>query len=168
MLLKSKICNVKIYVSIKQKKSRKRKLCSVKSELEILLWSRDSLVGQRLKRLPAIRETRVRSLGWEDSLEKEMAPQSSILAWRIPWREEPGGLQSTGSQRDIHNWASSLSLWNDDFLLKNFFIYFLAFKEPRSNITQETISRYTQCQWNNLGLPEENNWFQAQGRASTK
>ena len=51
-----------------------------------------SLVAQRLKRLPAMRETWVRSLGWEDPLEKEMATHSSILAWRIPWTEEPGGL----------------------------------------------------------------------------
>ena len=58
-----------------------------------------SLVAQRLKRLPAMRETLVRSLGREDSLEKEMATHSSILAWRIPRAEEPGGLPSTGSQR---------------------------------------------------------------------
>ena len=56
-------------------------------------------VAQRLKRLPAMRETWVWSLGREDPLEKEMATHSSILAWRIPWAEEPGGLQSTGSQR---------------------------------------------------------------------
>ena len=58
-----------------------------------------SLVAQRLKCLPAMRETWVRSLGWEDPLEKEMATHSSILAWRIPWVEEPGGLQSMGSRR---------------------------------------------------------------------
>ena len=52
-----------------------------------------------LKRLPALLETWVQSLGREDLLEKEMATHSSILAWRIPWKEEPGGLQSTGSQR---------------------------------------------------------------------
>ena len=51
-----------------------------------------SLVAQRLKRLPAMRETWVRSLGREDTLEKELATRSSILAWRIPWMEEPGGL----------------------------------------------------------------------------
>ena len=62
-----------------------------------------SLVAQRLKRLPATQETWVRSLGWEDPLEKEMAPHSSILAWRIPWMEEPGRLQSTGSQRVGHD-----------------------------------------------------------------
>ena len=58
-----------------------------------------SVVAQRLKPLPAMRETWVRSLGWEDPLEKEMATHSSILAWKIPWTEEPGGLQSMGSQR---------------------------------------------------------------------
>ena len=62
-----------------------------------------SLVAQRLKRLPAMRETWVRSLGWEDPLKKEMVTHSSILAWRIPWVEELGGLQSMGSQRVGHN-----------------------------------------------------------------
>ena len=58
----------------------------------------DSQVAQRVKRLPAMWETRVQSLGREDPLEKEMATYSSILAWKIPWME-PGGLQSMGSQR---------------------------------------------------------------------
>ena len=53
-------------------------------------------VAQRLKRLPAMRETWVRSLGWEGPLEKEMATHSSILVWRMPWTEEVGGLESTG------------------------------------------------------------------------
>ena len=57
-------------------------------------------MAQRLKSLPAMWETRVRSLGWEDPLEKEMAIHSSTLAWKIPWMEEPGRLQSMGSQRD--------------------------------------------------------------------
>ena len=56
-------------------------------------------MAQRVKCLPGMWETRVRSLGQEDPLEKEMATHSSTLAWRIPWREEPDGLQSTGSQR---------------------------------------------------------------------
>ena len=56
-----------------------------------------------LKNLPAEWETQVQSLGWEDPLEKGMATDSSILAWRIPWTEEPGGLQSTGSQRLGHD-----------------------------------------------------------------
>ena len=52
---------------------------------------------------PALQETQIRSLGWEDPLEKGMATHSSILAWRIPWTEEPGGLQFTGSQRVGHD-----------------------------------------------------------------
>ena len=55
------------------------------------------LVAQMIKNLPTIRETQVRSLGWEDPLEKELATHSSILAWRITWTEEPGGLESMGS-----------------------------------------------------------------------
>ena len=62
-----------------------------------------SLVAQRLKRLPARQETLVRSLGPEDPLEKEMATHSSILAWKIPWTEKPGRLQSIGSQRVGHD-----------------------------------------------------------------
>ena len=57
-----------------------------------------SLVAQSVKNLPAMLETRVQSLGWEESLEKEMATHSSILAWEVPWTEEPGGLQSMGFQ----------------------------------------------------------------------
>ena len=72
------------------------------------LW-RASLVAQRLKYLPAMRETWVRSLYQEDPLEKEMATHSSILAWSIPWTEEPGRLQFTGSQRVGHGWATSLT-----------------------------------------------------------
>ena len=62
-----------------------------------------SLVAQTVKRLPTMQETRVQSLGWEDLLEKEMATHSSILAWKIPWMEEPGRLQSMGSQRVGHD-----------------------------------------------------------------
>ena len=57
-----------------------------------------SLVAQMVKSLRAMQETCIQSLGWEDPLEKGMATHSSILAWRIPWAEEPGGLQSTGSR----------------------------------------------------------------------
>ena len=56
-----------------------------------------------VKRLPTMRETRVQSLGWEDSLEKEMATHSSILAWKIPWTEEADNLQSMGLQRVGHD-----------------------------------------------------------------
>ena len=68
--------------------------------ISFFLWLRNipyththiATVAQTVKNLPAVQETRVQSLGWEDSLEKEMATNSSILAWRIPWTEEPGGL----------------------------------------------------------------------------
>ena len=62
-----------------------------------------SLLAQLVKRLPAMRETQFLSLGWEDALEKEMATHSSIHAWKIPWTEEPGRLQSMGSQRVRHD-----------------------------------------------------------------
>ena len=64
-------------------------------------------MAQRIKRLPAMQETRVRSLGWEDPLEKEMATHSNILAWKIPWTEGPGRLQSMESHRIGHNWATN-------------------------------------------------------------
>ena len=67
---------------------------------------RASLVAQMVKNPPAKQETWVRSLGHEDPLEKGIATLSSILAWRIPWTEKPGRLQSTGSQRVGHNWAT--------------------------------------------------------------
>ena len=60
-------------------------------------------MAQTIKRLPTMRETRVQSLGREDLLDKEMATHSSVLAWRIPWMEEPGRLQSMGSQRVGHD-----------------------------------------------------------------
>ena len=62
-----------------------------------------SLVAQTVKRLPTMRETRVQSLGREDLLEKEVVTHSSILAWKIPWTEEPGRLQSMGLQRVRHD-----------------------------------------------------------------
>ena len=78
-----------------------------------ILLSRQTFVGkvmsllfrlaQMVKHLPTMWETQVQSLGWEDLLEKEMATHSSILAWKIPWMEEPGRLQSIGSQRVGHD-----------------------------------------------------------------
>ena len=81
-----------------------------------LSWLRASLVTQKLKRLPLMRETWVWSLGQEDPLEKEMATHSSILAWRIPWTEKPGGLQSMGSQRVRHNWETNTHIYNNTCL----------------------------------------------------
>ena len=89
--------------------------------LSILVSSRASPLAQRLKRLPGMRETRVRSLGWEDPLEKEMATHSSTLAWRIPWREKPGRLL-------VHGVAKSWT-W-----LGNFTFLFLSRYMPRSGI----------------------------------
>ena len=82
-------------------------LCQFTYSLEINTFSSfilgASLVAQTVKSLSAMWETWVRSLGGEDPLEKEMAAHSSTLAWRIPWTEEPGGLQSKGLQRVRHN-----------------------------------------------------------------
>ena len=64
----------------------------------MLHCSRESLVAQMEKNLPAMHKTWVQSLGWEDPLEKRMATHFSIFVWRIPWTEEPGGLQSWGSR----------------------------------------------------------------------
>ena len=66
-----------------------------------------SLVAQRAKNLPAMWETWFQTLGWEDDLEKRMATHSSILAWRIPWTEKPGGLQSMQLQRIRYDWATN-------------------------------------------------------------
>ena len=77
---------------------------------EQLVTNWASLVYQTVKNLPTLQETRVWSLGWENLLEKGMATPSSILAWRIPRTEEPGGLLSMGSQRVRHNWTLALSI----------------------------------------------------------
>ena len=69
-----------------------------------------SLVTQSVKSLPAMRDTSVQSLGWEGLLEKEMTTHSNILAWKILWTDELGRLQSLGTQRVGHHWATSLSL----------------------------------------------------------
>ena len=70
------------------------------------IWA--SLVAQIVKNLPAMQETQVPSLGQEDPLEERMATHSSFLAWRIPWTEEPSGLQSMWSQRVRHDWATKV------------------------------------------------------------
>ena len=76
-------------------------MCSQgQNKIHVLLAS---LVAQMVKRLPTMQETQVQFLGWEDPLEKEMATHSSILAWKISWMEEPGRLQSMGSQRVRHD-----------------------------------------------------------------
>ena len=74
-----------------------------------MLEGRASLVAQMVRNPPPKQETQLRSLGWEDPLEKGMATYSSILAWKIPWIEEPGGLQSIGSQRVGHDSETELN-----------------------------------------------------------
>ena len=81
-----------------------------------------SLVAQTVESLPAMQETRVQSTGQEDPLEKEMATHSSILAWKIPWMEKPGGLQSTGSLTIGHDWTTIIYF----FYLKDYKISLVA------------------------------------------
>ena len=81
-----------------------RHFLSLISRLLVAIWIFP--VAQTVKNLPAVKEAWVRSLGWKDPLEKGMTIHSSILAWRIPWTEEPGGPQSMWSQRVGHNWAT--------------------------------------------------------------
>ena len=78
---------------------------STRPPLKKKIYLAASLVAQTVKHLPAMQETRVQSLGWEDPLEKEMATHSSILAWKIRWMEEPGRLQSIGLQRVGHDFT---------------------------------------------------------------
>ena len=91
-----------------------RKAMAKNAQTTIALVSHTSkvmlkMMVQWVKCLPTMQETRVRSLGWEDPLEKEMATHSSTLAWKIPWTEKPGRLQSMGSQRVRHDWGTFLS-----------------------------------------------------------
>ena len=74
------------------------------------------LMVQRVKNLPPMQETPVQSPGREDPLEKEMATRFSILAWRIPWTEEPGGLQSVGSQRVSPDWVTNTFTFTFEYL----------------------------------------------------
>ena len=108
-----------------------------------LVFSGFGLKAQRLKHLPAMRDIWVRSLGLEDPLEKEMATHSSILAWEIPWTEEPCGLQSMGLQRVGHDWATSLS----------FFLSF--FLSPASGFQSYSYSslKFSPSPFKNNGLP---------------
>ena len=87
------------------------KFLKLERKLNPFILQRTSLVAQTVKRLPTMQDTRVRSLGQEDPLEKAMATHSSTLAWKIPWTEEHGTLQSMGSQKVGHDWATSLSFY---------------------------------------------------------
>ena len=78
------------------------------------LKEKASLMSQMVKNLPAMQETPDQSLGWKDLLEKGMAIHSSILAWRIPWTQEPGGLQSMGLQRVGHDWVTNTFTFKEE------------------------------------------------------
>ena len=97
-----------------------------------LRWA--SLVAQMMKNVPAIQETRIWSLGQEDPLEKRMATFSRSLAWRIPWTEEPGGLQSLGSQRVRYNWTTDFLIISFPFPSLFVLFFFFCF-----NLTQNLL-----------------------------
>ena len=97
------------------------------------------LVAQRLKHLPAMWETWVRSLVQKDPLENEMATHSSVLAWRIPWTEEPGGLQSTGLQRVRHDWVTSLHSDKNCFICC-FLLFFSCSVVSHPSVTSWTLA----------------------------
>ena len=115
-----------------------------------------SLVAQMVKCLPAMQETWVQSLGQEDPLEKEMATYSSTLAWKIAWMEEPGRLQSMGSQRVGHDWATSLTHWELQLSLWGRIInpscikFPLYFKNSNSVTTTKKKNRKYALTWLNL------------------
>ena len=105
-----------------------------------ICWTKASLVAQMVKNLPAMLETWVQSLGWEDPMEKEMAAHSSILAWKIPRTEEPGRLQSMGLQRVGHDWTTNTHTflkkqqnidWRQHHLLQ-MIIHFLCLKDEHT------------------------------------
>ena len=98
-----------------------------------------SLVAQLVKNLPAVQETGVRFLGWEYLLEKEIATPSSILAWKISWTEEPGGLQSMGSQRVGHDWATNTYTYF--YSPSPFKIELLSFSQPPVHSAQNWFPR---------------------------
>ena len=108
-----------------------------------------SLVAQMVKNLPPMQETWVQSLGQEDPLEKEMATHSSILAWRIPWTEEPGGPQFMGSQRVGHDWTTNTFTFIFAYIfpftseMYTFLCFYVAVKCPFISIYRTPIS--TSC-----------------------
>ena len=113
-------------------------------------------MAQMVKNLSAMQEAKVRSLGREDPLEKEIATHSSILAWRIPWTEKPSGLQSMGSQRVGHDWVTSLELNYLDFrgLLSNGSD--LVAKSCLTLVTPQTVVCQTPL---SMGFPRQEYWI---------
>ena len=114
--------------------------------MELLAW---------VTNLPSMQETSVRSLGWKDPLEKGMAIHSSILAWRIPWTEEPSRLQFIGSRRVRHNWASNIftfmihmkmyTFWEPDRLFK--IMYYCIECSEKGKILATGLVRWKAATW---------------------
>ena len=115
------------------------------------------LVAEMIRRLPTMQETWVQFLGWEDLLEKEMATHPSILAWRIPWAEEPDRLQSMGSQRVRHDWATSLSFSFGYFI----FCQYKQYSKHSFNKTHSQEKTNTIRRWNYTMIIKNNprRWF---------
>ena len=109
----------------------------------IEIWP--SLVAQMVKSLPTMRETQVRSLGQEDPLEKEMATHSSTLAWKIPWTEEPGRLQSMGSQRVRKDLVTSLKRFLSPNFKVNKQMWFVRLNLQRTTSVQYQYSILKNC-----------------------
>ena len=112
-----------------------------------LIYVGASLVAQMVNNLPAVQETQAQSLGQDDPREKEMAMHSRILAWRIPWTKEPGGLQSMGSQRVGHNWVTKHSHRETNQILETVVDFFLFW----SWITFGSYSTFSSLGFFNLG-----------------
>ena len=102
---------------------------------------RDFLVAQMVKCLSTVRETWVQALGWEDPLQKEMAIQSSTIAWKIPWTEDPGRLQSMGSQRVGHDWVTSLHFTNSKIRIVIYTVVFLVIVMPHPYETMKDLGK---------------------------
>ena len=102
-------------------------------------------MAQTVKNLPVMQKTRVQSLVWEDLLEKGIATHSNILAWRIPWTEEPGGLQSMESQRVGHNWATNT--WLRKHSDHTGLLLSKQYSSPSLFCQHSKALRIQQCEW---------------------
>ena len=124
-----------------------------------------SLVAQMVRSVPAVQETWVWSLGQEDPLEKEMATHCNILAWKIPWTEEPGRLQSTGSRRVRRDWAQHSTRYRSSLLFicklnleSHFYTVFPVFRISLPlGLSLFLILLYFMFDWNSVSLP--GSWF---------
>ena len=121
----------------------------LKDDFRKVMWDLEPLLAQTVENLPALQRTWVLPLGGEDPLEKGMATHSSILAWRAPWTEEPGGLPSMGSQRVGHVWASNTftcfpnqACYVPGYTIIPQLLLFELFQVIRSSVFEETSTSY--------------------------